>query len=71
MNHITLQCTAYAIMYEDILKPIEQIVILQAGEDGSCHSFVKQKKDYLSQLEKDIKSFYKYYEELNKAKINQ
>ena len=67
-----LQCTAYAIMYEELFgKPIEQIVVLQAGEDGSCHSFVKQKKDYLSQLEKDIKSFYKYYEELNKSKINQ
>ena len=67
-----LQCTAYAIMYEELFgTPIDQIVILQAGEDGSCHSFVKQKKDYLSQLEKDIKSFYKYYEELNKAKINQ
>ena len=66
-----LQCTAYAIMYEELFgTPIEQIVILQAGEDGSCHSFLKQKKDYLSQLEKDIKSFYKYYEELNKAKIN-
>ena len=67
-----LQCTAYAIMYEELFgTPIEQIVILQAGEDGSCHSFLKQKKDYLSQLEKDIKSFYKYYEELNKAKIHQ
>ena len=65
-----LQCTAYAIMYEELFgTPIEQIVILQAGEDGSCHSFLKQKKDYLSQLEKDIKSFYKYYEELNKDKI--
>ena len=67
-----LQCTAYAIMYEELFgKQIDQIVILQAGEDGSCHSFVKQKKEYLSQLEKAIKDFYKYYEELNKAKINQ
>ena len=66
-----LQCTAYAIMYEELFgKPIEQIVILQAGEDGSCNAFVKQKKEYLSQLEKAIKDFYKYYEELNKAKIN-
>ena len=41
-----LQCTAYAIMYEELFgTPIDQIVILQAGEDGSCHSFVKQKKD--------------------------
>ena len=67
-----LQCSAYAIMYEELFgKPIEQIVFLQAGEDGSCNSFVKQKKVYLSQLEKAIKDFYKYYEELNKAKINQ
>ena len=67
-----IQCTAYAIMYEELFDtPIEQIVILQAGEDGSCNSFVKQKKEYLSQLEKAIKDFYKYYEELNKAKINQ
>ena len=67
-----LQCTAYAIMYEELFgKQIDQIVILQAGEDGSCHSFVKQKKEYLSQLEQSIKDFYKYYEELNKAKINQ
>ena len=59
-------------MYEGLLsKYIEQIVVLQAGEDGSCNSFVKQKKDYLSQLGKHIKDFYKYYEELNKAKINQ
>jgi len=67
-----LQCTAYAIMYEELFgKQIDQIVILQAGEDGSCNAFVKQKKEYLSQLEKAIKDFYKYYEELNKAKINQ
>ena len=72
VDNYFLQTTAYAIMYEELYgKPIEQIVILQAGEDGSCHSFVKQKKDYLSQLEKDIKDFYKYYEELNKSKINQ
>ena len=38
-------------------KPIEQIVVLQAGEDGSCNSFVKQKKDYLSQLEKILRIF--------------
>ena len=67
-----LQCTAYAIMYEELFgKQIDQIVILQAGEDGSCNAFVKQKKEYLSQLEQSIKDFYKYYEELNKAKINQ
>mgnify|MGYP001394418369 FL=1 len=66
-----LQCTAYAIMYEELFgTPIEQVVILQAGEDGSCHSFVKQKSEYLTQLEQCIKDFYKYYEELNKTKLN-
>ena len=69
MNHnYYLQCTAYAIMYEGIRNPIEQVVVLQSGEDGSCNAFVKTKKDYLSQLEKPIKDFYKYYEELNKTK---
>ena len=51
-----LQCTAMRLCMKKLFgTPIDQIVILQAGEDGSCHSFVKQKKDYLSQLEKDIK----------------
>ena len=67
-----LQCSAYAIMYEGHYTPIEQIVILRFRVKMSCHSFLKQKKDYFIQLEKDIKSFYKYYEELNSSrKINQ
>ena len=42
-----IQCTAYAIMYEELFgTPIDQIVILQAGEDGSAKSFVKNKADY-------------------------
>ena len=62
-----LQCTAYAIMYEELFgTPIEQIVILQSGEDGSMKPFVKDKATYTSDLEKAIKDFYKYYEELNK-----
>ena len=41
-----IQCTAYAIMYEELFgTPIEQIVILQAGEDGSAKAFVKNKAD--------------------------
>ena len=64
-----LQCTAYAIMYEELFgTPIEQIVILQSGEDGSCNAFIKDKATYMSDLEKSIKDFYKYYEELNKKK---
>tara|TARA_Y100000389_G_scaffold196219_1_gene228800 strand:+ start:61 stop:744 length:684 start_codon:yes stop_codon:yes gene_type:complete len=59
-----IQCTAYAIMYEELFgTPIEQIVILQAGEDGSCKAFVKNKADYMGKLEDAIKGFYKYYEE--------
>ena len=64
-----MQCTAYAIMYEELFgTPIEQIVILQSGEDGSCNAFIKDKATYMSDLEKSIKDFYKYYEELNKKK---
>ena len=36
VDNYFLQCTAYALMYEEIYnKPIEQIVVLIAGEDGS------------------------------------
>ena len=65
-----IQCTAYAIMYEELFDtPIEQIVILQAGEDGSAKSFVKNKADYEEKLGKAIKDFYKYYEEKTKGTI--
>ena len=63
-----IQCTAYAIMYEELFDtPIEQIVILQAGEDGSAKSFVKNKADYEEKLGKVIQDFYKYYEEKTKG----
>ena len=65
-----IQCTAYAHMYEELFgTPIDQIVILQAGEDGSAKSFVKNKADYKDKLEKAIKDFYKYYEEKTKGTI--
>jgi len=67
-----LQTTAYAIMYEELFgKPIEQIVILLAGEDGTVASYIKEKKEYMPMLEKAIQDFYKYYEEQNKDKIKQ
>ena len=63
-----IQCTAYAIMYEELFDTaIEQIVILQAGEDGSCKSFVKNTADYKEKLGDAIKGFYKYYEEKTKG----
>ena len=65
-----IQCTAYAIMYEELFDTaIEQIVILQAGEDGSAKAFVKNKADYEEKLGKAIKDFYKYYEEKTKGTI--
>ena len=65
-----MQTTAYAQMYEEIFgKKIEQIVVLLASEDGSTQSFIKETKDYMTPLMKSIDDFYKYYEELNKDKI--
>ena len=57
-------------MYEELFgTPIDQIVILQAGEDGSAKSFVKSKADFEEKLGKAIKDFYKYYEEKTKGTI--
>ena len=65
-----MQTAAYAVMYEELFgTPIDQIVILQAGEDGSAKSFIKNKADYKDKLEKAIKDFYKYYEEKTKGVI--
>ena len=55
-------------MYEELFgTPIDQIVILQAGEDGSAKAFVKNKADYEEKLGKAIEGFYKYYEEKTKG----
>ena len=65
-----LQTTAYAHMYEETFgKPIEQIVILIASEDGTTQAFIKNKADYEEELGKSIQNFYKYFEELQKDKI--
>ena len=65
-----IQCTAYAHMYEELFgTPIDQIVILQAGEDGSAKSFIKNKAEYEDKLSKAIKDFYKYYEEKTKGAV--
>ena len=63
VDNYFLQTTAYAIMYEEIFgKPIEQIVVLIAGEDGSMQEWVKNPQDYKPELKKSIENFYKYYE---------
>ena len=65
-----LQTCAYAIMYEELYgKPIEQLVVLIAGEDGSMVPYVKERKPYEENLGKAIQDFYKYYEKLNKDKV--
>ena len=65
-----LQTTAYAHMYEETFgKPIEQIVILIASEDGTTQAFIKNKADYEEELGKSIQNFYKYFEEKQKDKI--
>jgi len=65
-----IQCTAYSIMYEELFgTPIDQIVILQAGEDGSAKAFVKNKVDYELKPGDEIKGFYKYYEEKTKGTV--
>ena len=72
IDNYFLQTTAYAHMYEETFgTPIEQIVILIASEDGTPQAFIKHKADYEKELGKSIESFYKYYEELNKDKIDQ
>lgn len=71
ISNYFLQTCAYAHMYEETFdKPIEQLVILLASEDGTSQCFIKEKKDYEEELGKAIQGFYKYYEELNKDKIS-
>lgn len=71
IDNYFLQTTAYAIMYEELYgKPIEQIVILIASEDGAMQTFIKQKKDYVDTLKESIKEFYKYFHEQVKNKTN-
>ena len=70
IDNYFLQTTAYAVMYEEIFKkPIKQIVVLIAAEDGTVACFKKEKKDFIEPLANAIEDFYKYYEELNKDKV--
>jgi hypothetical protein len=70
IDNYFLQTTAYAVMFEEIFKkPIKQIVVLIAAEDGTVNCFKKEKKDFIEPLGKAIEDFYKYYEELNKGKV--
>jgi hypothetical protein len=60
IDNYFLQTTAYAVMYEEIFKkPIKQIVVLIAAEDGTVACFKKEKKDFIEPLGKAIEDFYK------------
>ena len=71
IDNYFLQTTAYAVMYEEIFgTPIEQIVVLIAGEDGSVACYKKDKKEFMEPLGDAIQNFYKYYENINKGKVS-
>ena len=54
-----MQCTAYAIMYEEIVGvPIEQIVVLIGTENGDGQVFVEEKSNYVESLKKYIDVHY-------------
>jgi genome maintenance exonuclease 1 len=53
-----IQCTAYAEMFEDVTKkPIDQIVVAIANEDGKPQIFVREKHKYLESLYEYIKRY--------------
>lgn len=54
-----MQCSAYAEMFEEITDmPIEQIVVAIATEEGESQFFVRNKRDYLNELEFYIGAYY-------------
>lgn len=56
-----MQCTAYAIMYEEIVGvPIDQIVVLIGTENGDGQVFVENKINYIDNLKSYIKKYHDY-----------
>ncbi len=54
-----LQCTAYALMYEELTGvPIDQIVVLIGTETGPGQVFVKDKMPYVPALEVCVRNYY-------------
>jgi ATP-dependent exoDNAse (exonuclease V) beta subunit len=54
-----IQCTAYAEMFGDITKrPIEQIVVAIANEDGKPQIFVREKHKYITNLNSMIERYH-------------
>jgi hypothetical protein len=54
-----IQCTAYAEMFEDLTKrPIEQIVVAIANEDGKPQVFVREKHKYTTDLNSMVERYH-------------
>ena len=56
-----MQCTAYALMFEEITnKPINQVVVAIAVEDGTYQIFVREKtQHYVDSLHDYIGKYWK------------
>ena len=53
-----MQTTAYSLMWEELTgEKIEQIVILMTIEEGGRVEFIKQRKDYVTDLNEIIELF--------------
>jgi ATP-dependent exoDNAse (exonuclease V) beta subunit len=54
-----IQCSAYAEMFEDVTKrPIQQIVVAIANEDGKPQIFIREKYKYISNLNSMIERYH-------------
>lgn len=54
-----IQCTAYAIMFEDVTKKrIDHIVVLIASEEGKPQLFVREKHKYIDILKQKIEKYW-------------
>ena len=55
-----IQCTAYAEMFEDRTGlPIEQIVVAIANEEGTPQIFIREKSQYVGELNRYIENYWK------------
>ena len=54
-----IQCTAYAEMFEEVTGlPVEQIVVLIANEEGEPQIFVREKSNYIQQLNRYVGKYW-------------
>ena len=59
IKHYFIQCTAYAVMFEERTGiPIDQIVVAIANEEGTPQIFVREKSNYLLELQSYIERYW-------------